>query len=271
MKWTIGITTAPRDQGYYLDQTLKSLSGAGFDNPVVFAEPGSIIPPDFNGHVVKRRKKYGDWTNWATGLYELFLSEPSTDFFLMLEDDALLSTGLRNYLEYSLPYLGEFASLNLYTSSKYFCSKKIRMFHNECQGKRTWSTVAVVMSHNAVLSFFSDKDVQKHRFFDIFKVKEGFWNVNASYGMGRSSEVDCVGNTVKDAVIGQWAERLALPVFYHTPSLVEHIGEFSTLTDDVSSVENGRMSFDFVGKNFDVSCWVGEEVKVRRKVISQLF
>jgi hypothetical protein len=270
MKWTVGITTAPRDRGYYLDQTLKSLSRAGFDDPVVFAEPGSIIPSDFRGHVNYRRKKYGDWTNWASGLYELFLSEPETDFFLMLEDDALLCMGLRDYLNYCLPNLKDFASLNLYTSSKYFCPKRPRMFHNECQGKRTWSTVAVVMSQNSVLNFFADLDVQKHRFFDIFEVQQGFWNTNSSYGMGRSSVIDCVGNTIKDAVIGQWAEKLSLPIFYHTPCLVEHIGEFSTLTDDVSNPDNGRMSLDFVGENFDARSWIGEPLKIRRKVISQL-
>ena len=270
MNWSIGITTAPREEGFYLDQTLESLKNSGFENPVVFAEPGSKIPESFKGHVVSRRKKYGDWTNWASGLYELFLSEPSTEYFLMLEDDALLSFGLREYLEYCLPNLGEFASLNLYTSSKYFCPRRPRMFHNECQGKRTWSTVAVVMSHSSVLRFFSDLDVQKHRFFDIFEVKEGFWRLNSSYGSGKTSMTDCVGNTVKDAVIGQWAEKLGLPVFYHTPSLVEHIGEFSTLTDDVSTPSNGRMSLDFVGKDFDVRCWIGEPVNVRKKVISQL-
>ena len=170
INWTVGLITAPRDRGFYLDQTLKSINKSGFSDPVIFAEPRSIIPDDFKGDIVWRRKKYGDWTNWATGLYELYLSEPCTNYFLMLEDDVLLCTGLREYLEYCLPFLGDFASLNLYTSSKYFCSKRKRMFHNECQGKRTWSTVAVVMSHAAVLNFFSNIEVQKHRFFDIFEV-----------------------------------------------------------------------------------------------------
>lgn len=270
MKWSVGITTAPREKGFYLDQTLQSLENADFQNPVIFAEPNSIIPDGFNGDVVCRRKKYGDWTNWGTGLYELFLSEPSTEYFLMLEDDAVLCAGLREYLEYCLPFLGDFASLNLYTPSRYFCSKRTRMFHNECQGKRTWSTVAVVMSHEAVLRFFSNTEVQRHRFFDIFEVKETYWRLNSSYGSGKTSLIDCVGNTVKDAVIGQWAERLGLPVFYHTPSLAEHIGEFSTLTDDVSSPDNGRMSLDFVGKDFDVRCWINEQVQVQRKIISQI-
>lgn len=270
MNWSVGITTAPREKGFYLDQTLKHLESAGFDNPVIFAEPNSTIPDDFNGCVVKRRKPYGDWANWVTALYDLFLSEPSTDYFLMVEDDALFSKGLREYLEYCIPNLGDFASLNLYTSSRYFCPKRTRMFHNECQGKRTWSTVAVVMKHQSVLKFFSDEDVQRHRFFDIFDVKKTYWRLNSKFCLDDPSSINFIGNTIKDAVIGQWAEKLGLPIFYHTPSLVEHIGEFSTLTEDVSAPDNGRMSLDFVGKEFDVRCWIGEPVEVRRKVISQL-
>ena len=269
-KWTVGVITAPREQGYYLDRTLASLNKAGWSDINVFAEPGSSIPEGFGGHVIRRRKKYGDWTNWATALYELFLSEPDTDYYFMLEDDALLCSGARAYLDYALPTLGPMASMSLYTPSKYHRPSRNRVFHNECRGKRTWSTVTVVMPHSSVLSFFSDPDVQRHRFFDIFEVKEGYWNNKASYGMGRTSVTDCVGNTIKDAVIGQWAEKNKLPVYYHTPALAEHIGNFSTLTEDDATPENGRMSKDFVGEDFDVSVWVGEEVSVRRSAVPLL-
>lgn len=264
MKWATGVITAPRRQGYYLDKTLDSLARAGFGEPVVFAEPGSVIPDWFEGHVVHRRKKYGDWTNWATGLYELFLSEPDADYYFMTEDDALLCTGARAYLEYAFPQLGPFGSLSLYTPSKYHNPKWHKCFHNECRGKLTWSTVTVVMPHASVLSFFSDADVQKHRFCDIFKVQPGFWNLKASYGVGRTSVTDCVGNTVKDAVLGQWAEKHNLAMYYHTPALAEHIGEVSTLTDDGSTPENGRMTRDFVGRDFDASAWVDTPVRVVR-------
>jgi hypothetical protein len=182
----------------------------------------------------------------------------------MLEDDALLCLGARAYLEYALPKLGSFGSFSLYTPSKYYNPKRSRCFHNECKGKLTWSTVTVVMPHSSVLSFFSDDNVQKHRFSDIFHVKEGFWNLKASYGMGRTSVTDCVGNTVKDAVLGQWAERHQLPMYYHTPALAEHIGIVSTLTEDTSTPENGRMTKDFVGEDFNVGHWVNENFSIHK-------
>jgi hypothetical protein len=266
IKWSVGVITAPREKGYYLDKTLKSIKTGGWDDVVVFAEPRAAIPPDFDGDIVRRRKQYGDWTNWATGLYELFLSEPDSDYYFMLEDDALLCKNARQYLEYALPELDDFGSLSLYTPSNY-CKPNFKGFHNEQEGRNTWSTVTVIMSHNAVLRFFSDPDVQKHRFFDIFKVGPRYWGGHAghgSYGTGYTSIIDTVGNTVKDAVIGKWAEKNKLPIFYHTPALAEHIGYHSTLTDDISESTNGRMTKDFVGEDFDVSEWIGDKVRVTR-------
>ncbi len=263
-KWTVGVTTAPRNKGYYLDRTLRSLQNAGWSDVVVFAEPNSPIPEDFAGHVVHRRKRYGDWTNWGSGLYELFLSEPDTDYFFMVEDDALICRGAKKYLELVIPQLGDFGSISIYTPGKY--RQTSRGFSNCCEGIETWSTVTVIMSHRSVWRFFSDPDVQRHRFEDIFKVETAWWlgTPQASYGRGYTSIVDTVGNTVKDAVIGKWAEKHNLPIYYHTPALAEHIGYYSTLTDDVSEASNGRMTSDFVGEDATLEEWMNDPVfKIR--------
>lgn len=267
VKWTVGITTAPREKGYYLDQTIDSLRSAGWDHIVVFAEPGSRIPDDFRGDVVVRRKQYGDWTNWGVGLYELFLSEPDTDYFFMLEDDALVSK-CKDYLEITIPQLGEFASLSLYTPSIYH-KEGFRGFHNELRGFSTWSTVTVIMTHDKVLDFFANQDVQKHRSHDIFKVFERKLNdKSTSYGAGYNSILDMPGNTLKDALIAKWAGQNKLPIYYHTPALAEHIGFFSTLTDDVSNVDNGRMTKDFVGRDFDSSVWSNIRIRKYSEIMS---
>lgn len=253
MKWTVGLITAPRREGYYLDATLESLTRAGFGEAVVFAEPGSVIPPGHTGPVVVRRKQYGDWTNWATGLYELLLSEPDTDYFLMVEDDVILNRMARQYLEHALPQLGDFGSLSLYTPS-YFAKRNFRGFHNELRGNKTWSTVTVVMRRDKVISLFSDPDVQRHRFEDIFGEDPRFW----------CCPYTDPKNSIKDAVLGLWASKDQLPIYYHTPALAEHIGDFSTLTDQPSLVKNGRRSLDFVGEDFDLTPWLSEPVAVRK-------
>ena len=53
-----------------------------------------------------------------------------------------------------------------------------------------------------------------------------------------------------DVAVGQWARRHQLPVYYHSPSLAQHIGERSTIWDagDPSAARTAR---DFLGEAFD--------------------
>lgn len=239
MKWSVGVITCPRKNGFFLDKTIRSINNAGWDDSLItiFAEPKSVTPDFFKGNVVERKKQYGDWTNWATGLFELLLSEPEADYFLMSEDDVVYNRDSKRYLELSFPHLGTFGSLSLYTPSRYH-KKKFRGWHDECCGMETWSTVTVIMSKKGVIDFFSFKDTIKHRFEDIFK------NPNIQWGVKTDPR-----NSVKDAVLGHWAYTHQLPMYYHTPALAQHIGVNSTITDDPSSVGNGRMAADFVGED----------------------
>lgn len=236
MKWTTGLITAPRKKDYYLDKTLISLIKTGWE-PIVFAEPGSIIPDWFTGNVIKRRKTYGDWTNWATALYELLLSEPNSDYFLMCEDDGVFCKNTKKYVEKHIKNAPNFATISPYCPGKYHKPNFVG-FHDNCNGQYTWSTLSIIMSNEGVRSFFQDYDVQRHRFENIF-TDDVVWGV----------EVE-IQNSVKDAVLGQWAKKNNLPMFYHTPSLVAHIGSHSTLSKNITS--NDNLAFDFVGEDFNL-------------------
>lgn len=243
LKWSVGITTCPRKDGsLFLNKTLDSINKAGWDDNsiVIFAEPNSNIPSNFDGEVIFRRKQYGDWTNWATGLYELLLSEPDTDFFLMSEDDVIYNKDSKEYLELSFPYLKNFGSLSLYTPSLYH-KRKFCGWHNECRGVETWSTVTVIMSKESVIQFFANEDTQRHRFQDIFHAPEIQWGVTCD-----------PKNSVKDAVLGHWAKKTNKAIYYHTPALAQHIGTRSTISDNEASIINNRQAIDFVGENTDI-------------------
>jgi hypothetical protein len=251
MKITVGVITAPRKCGYYLDQTLKSLDRAGFNDVTVFAEPGSVIPESFKGHVVRRPKTYGDWTNWATALYELLLSNPETDYFYMAEDDGIVCKGIIPYLERTLPMLGRFGTASIYCPGKYHIHNFIG-YHDECHGALTWSTLTVIMPRDSVTSFFSEPFVQRHRFENVFE-SDIAWGV----------EVDPC-NSVKDAILGKWAQKNKLPMYYHTPCLASHIGIKSTLSSKQTSWEN--LAIDFVGEDYEPK-WEKIRIKSNTRVL----
>ena len=165
---------------------------------------------------------------------------------------SIFCCNLSNYLEDVIPRLPEFAYLSLYTGSD-FHRPKIRGFHNEALGWDTRSTVAIMLKYDKVGLFLSDKMVMGHRKHSIGTIHD---------------------NTSKDCLMGQWAETMGLPVYYHSPSLTEHIGVESTLLWSRLHIEQWRNgdeysegdyphSKDFVGEDFDASQWVGKEFDVR--------
>lgn len=247
LKWAVGVITAPRKKGYYLDKTLSSLGAAGWDSIVVFAEPNSPIPSDFTGDVVRRRKQYGDWANWATAFYELLMSEPDADYYFIAEDDGLFCRGCREYLERTMPQLGKIGTVSPYCPGRYHVPDFVG-YHNECHGSLTWSTLTVIMPHSSAVSFISDPNVQRHRFVDVFANDDIIWGF----------DVD-PKNSAKDAIIGQWAKRNGLPMYYHTPCLASHIGTDSTLSDKQTTWEN--LAKDFIGQEAKPN-W--EDFRVRK-------
>jgi hypothetical protein len=256
MKWTVGIiSTSRKDGAYYLDRTLVSLKNAGWDlsQVVIYAEPGAYAPPDFPGYVVNRRKQYGDWTNWACGLYELLLTEPNTDYFFMIEDDVIVCKGSKDYLEKHIRSLEPFGTVSLYCGQNYYMPDFVG-FHNECRDWRTWPAQTMVFTRKGVISFYSDERVQRHRFEHTIPIpfEEVPWGV----------DVDPL-NSVKDAVMGMWAAKNKLPMYYHSPSLAQHIGIQSSLTPE----KEVHIAPDFVGEDF-IPDFVP---KIKRHVETQIF
>jgi hypothetical protein len=52
------------------------------------------------------------------------------------------------------------------------------------------------------------------------------------------------------AILAEWAQRQQLPVYYHAPSLAQHIGETSTVWPGAGNSGLRRAS-TFVGEDFD--------------------
>jgi hypothetical protein len=230
-KWAVGIVTAPRDGVSYLEQTTESLLAAGFADFTIFGEPGCDLTA-YPKHTI-RPVVYGDWTNWFCGLAETIYRNPEADYVAMFEDDVVVCKNSRRYLEESLPQLDEFATFSLYTPGIYH-KQSARLFHNQQNGPETVSTLSVVFRMETALRFLADPMNVGHR------------------SSGRNYFGKDISNTGKDIVIGLWAESLGLPIYFHTPSLAQHIGDVSTLPLEPNS-RLKRYACSFPGDDFDAT------------------
>ena len=96
-RWIYGVTTISERQ-QYLNQTLISLQGAGFDNPIIF---------------VDTEPKLGVVGRWILSLHELYLRNPRANRYAIFQDDIVCSRDIRQYIESRWP--NDKAYLNLFT------------------------------------------------------------------------------------------------------------------------------------------------------------
>lgn len=104
MRWAYGVTTVPERFDSLLPQTLKSLKAAGFDTPRLFVDGATnsdakLWEEKFALPVTARHPRLLVHGNWVLSLYELFIREPRAERFAIFQDDFVTYRGLREYLE----------------------------------------------------------------------------------------------------------------------------------------------------------------------------
>lgn len=222
-EWIVGLQTCPR-KGVDLHATIRHIQRAGWDELLVFGEPGTQIPNGFEGIVWPYHA--GDWGGWYSGLSFLHATRPYADFYLMCEDDIVLATNVRIYVEKWINQLYPLGCLMLYTPPPHR-SFRVHMVTNESScGKNLWGAQAVVFSRNSLRKFLSSPIIINFRDSEIGK-----------------------SNAHKDSLIGLWGAQEELGIFYHTPSLVQHLPVNSLIGNLPHQAE------DFVGVHTDVSGW----------------
>lgn len=203
--WSVGITTAPRRLPT-IDDCLDSVINAGWQSVRIFSD-GDVPLADRHAEIpiTRREPQIGAWPNFYLSLAEQLMREPEADAYLMIQDDALFFNhrGLRDYLE-GMMWTAEGAQV-----ASLFCPQKYTQPTNgwcQFEGSWVWGAQAFVFSRPAAQSFLADKEVVRHR-----------WN--AEYQ----------GLCGIDVLIGKWAQRSEIPIYFPTPSLVQHIGHVSAI------------------------------------------
>ncbi len=209
-KLVVGLTTCPRDIPT-IDRTVQSLRKSGFDIHV-FAEPNSLVPK--NIRVSRRKERRGAWENWFFGLKELYETYQQP-WYIMVQDDIILC---RNLCEFALSVAGDGDCYSFFTPQQYAG----RLGWNEIkEGANLWMAQMYMFPQHVVSALLHSNEI---------------WRIP--------------GQSSIDNRIGLWAKYNNKKVYYHTPSLVKHIGHTSSIWPK-AVLEGGRTEVNFPGEDFD--------------------
>jgi len=207
-RWAVGVTTAPRRQPT-LALCLDSMTRAGWDSASslrLFVDSAVTIPERFADlPLTFRESKIGAWPNYYLALMELLMRDPEADAFMLVQDDAIFydRQDLRAHLEQVLWPADPVGLVSLYCSKAY--TQRKPGWHKK-KGRWAWGALAFIFPRELAKRFVCDPIVLDHR-----------WSGPKS------------GLVIIDFVIGAWASRHNVAIYYPCPSLVQHIGDTSTL------------------------------------------
>lgn len=247
--WAYGVTTylpndgerqwrpvrgnVPNRSDDLLPRTLKSLTLAGFPRPYLFVD-NADDPKEWRENfptceIVCRYPRIRAFGNWLLGMAELMIREPFADYYAMFQDDMVTCRNLRTYLE-TVQYPAR-GYLNLFTAVK-----NQKHIHGTggfvpARGWRGYGAVALVFSRDAAVTLMSEPHmtnktaapdiIRRHKFID--------------------------GGIVEAMNKQGWTE------YVHNPSLVQHTGSISTLSNP-----RHLPALSFMGEEFDCMSLFGE-------------
>lgn len=218
MTLAIAMTTAPRRRPT-LRASLESLRAAGFSEDVhLFAEPGTFDvlprPGDTRTIVHDHPTKRGCFGNWKRAVQHL-LSTTSAPWILVVQDDTIWAPGSADLLRTQM-----IAREGVRTGvlSPYVTGKDVLPTFvdgwNECRiGWTFWGALAFAMPRDAASDLLRHPRFARHR-----------------------------GPQQVDAVVATSMLDMRRPTYVHVPSLVDHVGDTSTVGHDdlVGSIRGYR-------------------------------
>lgn len=209
--WSVGIVTAPRREAT-LEWCLDSIVRAGWESPHLFVD-GLVRIPERYTHlpVTWRERATGAWPNYYLALSELVQRDPQADAYVLFQDDAVLYDrgNLREYLE-SVLWPGNCRGLvSLYCSQAYNLTQP--GWHQLGQ-RWLWGALGFIFPRELARAFVTDPNVCAHR-----------WNGPHD------------GRTMVDGLIGEWARTHGHSISYPNPSLIQHVGNTSSIWNNTNN------------------------------------
>lgn len=166
--WAYGITCTPARKETLLPRTIASLKMAGFTDPRLFVDclPHQDLPKwlEMGLPITSHWPKINVFANWSLALGELYLRSPEAERFAIFQDDILVCSNLRSYLDECKYPDGPFNSetppgyWNLYSTPRVN-----ELGRKVVAGKQGWflsqqngrGALALVFSRQAVITLLS--------------------------------------------------------------------------------------------------------------------
>lgn len=200
--WAFGVTTAPRRQPT-LSVCLRTIIESGWHDPHLFIDGDVTIEREFSSLPRTRRAQpSGAWPAWCAALQDLFDNYPDANTLAIVQDDALFPAipKFRRYVE-DLLWPGQLPGIvSLYTSADDMQSENVWRRHPD---KWRYGAVAILLPRELAAQMLRNIAAGDLEF------------LSGSAGI--------------DTRIGVWAERMNVPIWHPSPSLVQHIGQVSSI------------------------------------------
>lgn len=204
--WQYGITTVPERRKTYLPRAIASLKNAGFLEPRLFVDGDEDISSwkqEFGLPITCRYPRVKCRANWVLSITELYFRNRMANMFALFQDDMVACKDLKKYLDgVKYPATGYW---NLFTMSPPHQLELPNTFGWHPSNQKGKGAVALVFSRDAVMTLLT----QKH-------LVDNFQD-------NHLGDVNVDGGIVTAFKKAGWTE------YVHNPSLVEHIGEKSTI------------------------------------------
>ncbi|TWU08250.1 hypothetical protein [Stieleria varia] len=201
-RWAVGVTTAPRRQ-CTLTPCLESLIASGWSEPHLFVD-GPVEIDDAFASLQRtcRPEPMGAWPAWCAALRTLLTQYTDADALMIVQDDAMFpqTESTKTYVE-SMLWPGDRDSIvSLYTST------------DDMLNENAWRPLPRVWVYGAVAMIFTPDQAR-----DLLECESrGLLNIiNGTAGI--------------DTRIGHWADQRGIEVWHPSPSLVQHIGQVSSV------------------------------------------
>lgn len=198
------VTVAPRvDEAVYLHQTLASLRLGGFQDPILFSEPGSPVAPGYEDR--RAAERLWSWPNFLRALKGIIEAFPAADTFAVFQDDVLVAEGLAGYLEESAP---------------------IHRWDSDTGIVSPFTSAFIVKEQAPADGWFNlDEEVLAKHFYGAYTVILPACTALILI----DHPPPMAGKTMTDLWLGWFCAQQRFRLVHHNPSLAEHVGEKTAL------------------------------------------